>query len=98
MFISGRLNITIANTPTPLVPRSDISAARRITNITVQAPSTNATPVYIGGADVVSTPAGNTTGIELAAGASESFSATDATDIFVAGAAGDAVRFRAKAM
>lgn len=98
MFVSGRLDLSAPNTPTPLVPRSNITSARRITNITIQAPSTNAGSVFVGGSDVVSTPAGSTTGIELTPGASESFSATDATDVFVSGAAGDAVRFRAKAM
>lgn len=96
MFVSGRLDLANPNTATPLVSVS--SNARRITNITIQASAANSGPVYVGGSDVVSTPIGSTTGIALKAGDSESFSATDAFDIFVAGAAGDSVRFRAKAI
>lgn len=98
MFVSGRLDLTAPNTATPLVPAGYAGGARRITNITLQAASANSGPIYIGGSDVVSTPLGSTTGIALKAGESESFSATDAADVFVAGAAGDSVRFRAKAI
>ena len=97
MFVSGRLDLAAPDTPTPLVGPA-AAPARRITNITIQAAAANSGPVYVGGADVVSTPIGSTTGIALAPGASESFSATDAADVFVAGPAGAAVRFRAKAL
>lgn len=98
MFVSGRLDLTNPHTPTPLVSLSDSSAARRITNIAVQAPKENSGPVAIGGIDVESDPIGSATGVLLYPGETESFSATDATDVFVSGAAGDAVRFRAKAL
>jgi hypothetical protein len=98
MFIDGRLDLITPNTPTPLVPPANNGPARRITNITLQAPSTNAASVFVGGSGVVSTPAGSTTGIELIPGATESFSVTDAADIFVAGPAAAVLRFRAKAI
>lgn len=98
MFSSGRLDLIQANTPTRLVPTTSASAARRITNITLQTPASNPGSVFVGGSDVVSTPSGSTTGIELPPGVSESFSATDASDIYVAGPVGAAVRFRAKAI
>lgn len=97
MFVSGRLDLTNPNTPTPLVLATN-TPARRITNISIQAELENAGPVFVGGSDVVSDPLGSSTGIALYPGESETFSATDAADIFVAGAAGDAVRFRAKAI
>jgi hypothetical protein len=96
MFISGRLTLVAPDVATPLITGDH--PARRITNITLQAADANVGPVYVGGSDVVSTPIGSTTGIALQPGAAESFSATDAADVFVAGPAGNAVRFRAKAL
>jgi hypothetical protein len=97
MFVSGRLDLTVPNTPTPLVA-ANATAARRITNVSIQAPKENSGPVAIGGSDVLDSPLANATGIFLYPGDTESFSATDAADVFVSGAAGDAVRFRAKAI
>lgn len=97
MFVSGRLDLVNPNTPTPLVA-ANATAARRITNIAIQAPIENTGPVAIGGSDVVNSPLGSSTGILLYPGESETLSATDAADVFVAGAAADAVRFRAKAI
>lgn len=98
MFTDGRTALAAPNVPQRLVALTDVTPARRITNITIQAPASNSASVFVGGATVVSTPAGSTTGVELAPGATESFSATDAADIYFAGAAGDVLRFRAKAL
>lgn len=98
MFVSGRKDLPAPNVATRLVPQGS-QPANRITNISLQAPSTNAGSVFVGGSDVVSSPAAATTGIELTAGATESFSCSDAADVWVAAtSAADAVRYRAKSL
>lgn len=96
MFVSGRLDLVNAHAPTPLVGLE--TPARRITNIAIQAEKENAGPVAVGGPDVESDPLTASTGILLYPGETESFSATDAADVYISGAAGDSVRFRAKAI
>jgi hypothetical protein len=95
MFCDGRKAITTPNSATRLVSPGN-QPENRITNISLQVPP-DSEGVYVGGSGVVST-AGSETGIYIGPGGSDSFSATDAADVFIAGPANAVVRWRAKAL
>jgi phosphoribosylcarboxyaminoimidazole (NCAIR) mutase len=95
MFISGAITLGAANTPQRLVSATDTSGARRITNVVI---ATNGT-IAVGDNAVVAGPAAAVVGVPVVSGAPMAFSASDLTDVWVAGASGgERVSWSAKAI
>lgn len=95
MFISGGKTLGAPNAPARLVDLSDATANRRVTNVVIATSGS----VVVGDSSIVASPAAALVGVPVAAGAPLAFSASDLTDVWVAGAAGgERVSWSAKAI
>ncbi len=101
MFISGGTDVPGTGVAVRLIAPNAVSAGHRITNATVQLPQSpvgGATFVAIGDENTVVSPAAAATGVQIYAGGSESLTATDLSDVWVASSVATRVTWHAKAV
>lgn len=98
MFVSGGTDIPGDGIAHRLIAPTAVSAGHRITNVTIQLPSDATGFIAVGDENTVASPPASATGIQLYPGASESFSVSDLSDVWVTSDTDERVLWHAKAV